>query len=97
MFELPMKYTPNFIANSNNLNFLPGRRECSHLVFHLLSDRGVDGTTKASVRGHSDQEVFLLVFGPLNVSFFIKSLKTNKKKRIFYMQFMLNTTLVLNL
>lgn len=80
MSELPVKYTPNFIANSNDLNFLPGRRECGHLVFHLLSNGGVDGATKASVRGHPDQEVFLLVFRPLNVSFFIQSLGTKRSE-----------------
>ena len=78
-FILPVKYTPDFITNSNNLNFFPGCCKVGRLAFHLFSNRGVNSTTEPSVRGHSDNEVLLLVFRSLNISLFIQSFKKKKK------------------
>lgn len=80
-FILPVKYTPDFITNSNNLNFFPGCCKVGRLAFHLFSNRGVNSTTEPSVRGHSDNEVLLLVFRSLNISLFIQSFKKKKKKK----------------
>ena len=73
IFILPVKDTPDFITNSNNLNFLPGCCKVSRLTFYLFSNRGVNSTTEPSVWGHTDNEVLLLVFRSLNISLFIKS------------------------
>ena len=76
--ELPVEDAPDFITNSNNLNFLPSCCEIGHLAFYLFSHWGMNSTTKPSVWGHTDDEVFLLVFRYLNISLFIQSLKEKK-------------------
>lgn len=53
--------------------FFPGCLKRSHFTFHLFSNQRMDSTTKPSVWGHTDKEVFLLVFRHLNISFFIQS------------------------
>ena len=69
VFILPVKYTPDFITNSNNLNFFPSCCKVGRLAFHLFSNRGVNSTTEPSVRGHTDDEVLLLVFSILQFHF----------------------------
>lgn len=76
---LPLKQASDLVTYSNHHNLFPCIWEVGNLILQGFSNGCMDSTTQASVRGHTNKKVLLLV---LRCLYFCLLIESWKKKRL---------------